>query len=61
MPGLRMRILPPVLCVPPPFGWPRSGQVVRAGWAGWAGMLVVKGGLMSWQGRRCLLGRPIGL
>lgn len=34
---------------------------VRAGWAGWAGMLVVKGGLMSWQGRRCLLGRPIGL
>lgn len=34
---------------------------MRAGWAGWAGMPVVKGGLMSWQGRRCLLGRPIGL
>lgn len=68
----RMRILPPS-AVLPPFGWPRSGQVAgedrhgqgrldaRAGWAGWAGMPVVKGGLMSWQGRRCLLVRPIGL
>lgn len=42
----------------------RHGQArlgASAGWAAWAGMAVVKGGLMSWQGRRCLLGRPIGL
>ena len=40
----------------------RMAQVRSKEWTdGCAGMSVVKGGLMSWQSRPCLLGRPIGI
>lgn len=58
-----MRILPSS-AVLPPFGWPSSGRRrgqrrisnEGTGWAGWAGMPLVKGGLMSWQGPAVVVG-----